>query len=116
MKRDDEFIRELLLEAEQSRRPFLYAPPSSNPSEADLKRHTHAQWLCDAGLFDEVNKGSFRIASQGHDYLNAIRDAAVWKKTITAVSDMGGVPLGVMKDMAIAYAKQEISTRLGLSL
>lgn len=116
MKRDDDLIRDLLFEAEASDQPYLLAVMSMNPSEADLKRHMHAVWLSDAGFFQQVNDGVFRITNQGHDYLAAIRDDSVWKKTKEAASTAGGVGLGVMKDIAVAYVKQELSNRLGLPL
>lgn len=116
MKRDDDLIRDLLFEAEASDQPYLMAFMTMSPSEADLKRHMHAVWLSDAGFFQEVNDGVFRITNQGHDYLAAIRDDGVWQKTKEAASTAGGVGLGIMKDIAVAYVKQELSTRLGLSL
>ena len=116
MKRDDDLIRDLLFEAEASDQPYLLAVMTMNPSESDLKRHMHAVWLSDAGFFQEVNKGVFRITNQGHDYLAAIRDDGVWKKTKEAASTAGGVGLGIMKDIAVAYVKQELSTRLGIAL
>lgn len=116
MKRDDDLIRELLFEAESSDQPYLMAFISMNPSEADLKRHMHAVWLSDAGYFQQINDGVFRITNQGCDYLAAIRDDGIWSKTKNAASDAGGVGLGVMKDIAVAYVRQELSTRLGLPL
>lgn len=116
MKRDDDFIRELLFEAEDSDQPYLVAVLVMNPSEADLKRHMHAVWLSDAGYFQEVNKGIFRITNQGHDYLAAIRNEGVWQKTKAAASSAGGVGLSVMKDIAVAYVRQELSERLGIPL
>lgn len=116
MKRDDDYIRDLLFEAEASEQPYLLAVLVMSPSEADLKRHMHAVWLSDAGFFQEVNKGVFRITNQGHDYLAAIRDDGVWQKTKTAASTAGGVGLGVMKDIAVAYVRQELSDRLGIDL
>lgn len=116
MKRDDDLIRDLLFEAEDSDEPYLLAVMSMNPSDTDLKRHMHAVWLSDAGFFQQVNDGVFRITNQGHDYLAVIRDDGVWKKTKEAASTAGGVGLSVMKDIAVAYVKQELSTRLGLAL
>jgi len=116
MKRDDDYIRDLLFEAEASDQPYLLAVLVMSPSEADLKRYMHAVWLSDAGFFQEVNKGVFRITNQGHDYLAAIRDDGVWQKTKTAASTAGGVGLGVMKDIAVAYVRQELSDRLGIAL
>lgn len=109
-------FRDLLFEAEASDQPHLLAVMTMNPSESDLKRHMHAVWLSDAGFFQKVNNGVFRITNQGHDYLAAIRDDGVWKKTKEAASSAGGVGLGIMKDIAVAYVRQELSTRLGLSL
>lgn len=111
MKRDDDLIRNLLLEAESSD-DSLFGPFD----DEDEKEYTHAILLCDAGFFHEVQSGIFRITNQGHDYLAAIRDDGVWKKTKEAASTAGGVGLGIMKDIAVAYVKQELSTRLGLPL
>ena len=44
MKRDDDFVRELLLEAEASEGPYLLAVMTMNPSEKDLKA-PHARCL-----------------------------------------------------------------------
>ena len=116
MKRDDDLIRDLLFEAEASKQPYLLAVMTLSPLDAELKRHMHATWLCDAGFFQEVNKGVFRITNQGHDYLAAIRDDGIWKKTKDAAATAGGVGLGIMKDIAVGYVKQELSTRLGIAL
>lgn len=116
MKRDDDFIRELLFEIEAADNPYLIACLLLNPSAEDLKRHMHAKWLSDAGLLLEEDVGVFRITNQGHDYLAAIRDDGIWKKTKAAASGAGGVGLNVMKDIAVAYVKQEISARLGVQI
>lgn len=116
MKRDDDFIRELLFEAEASNQPYLVAVLLMHPSESDLKRHMHAVWLTDAGFFQEVKKGIFRITNQGHDYLAAIRNEGIWQKTKAAASSAGGVGLSVMKDIAVAYVRQELSERLGIPI
>lgn len=116
MRRDDDFIRALLFEAEESRQPFLVAPISLRPSTEDLKRHMHAKWLADAGLFLEVNEGVFRLTNQGHDYLASIRDEGIWRKTKESAASVGGVGLSIMKDIAVAYAKQELSIKLGINI
>lgn len=116
MKRDDDFIRELLFEIEASEDSYLIAVRIVSPSAEDLKRYMHAKWLSDAGLFVEESDGVFRITNQGHDYLAAIRDDGIWRKAKAAASSAGGVSLGVMKDIAIAYVKQELSVRLGLQI
>lgn len=111
MKRNDDLIRDLLFEAEASDDP-LFGPFD----DEDEKGYAHAILLCDAGFFHEVDSGIFRLTNQGHDYLAAIRDDGIWQKTKEAASSAGGVGLGVMKDIALAYVKQELSTRLGMAL
>jgi hypothetical protein len=115
MKRDDDYIRALLFEAETSDQPFILAPLMMAPDPDDLKRHMHAKWLGDAGFFEEGKPGVFRITNRGHDYLATIRDEGIWRKTKDAAEGLGGVTLGLMKDIALAYLKQEASERLGLT-
>ena len=116
MRRDDDYIRDLLFEAETSESAYLYAGLVLNTSDEDLKRHMHCKWLTDAGFFHEHRESVFRITNQGHDYLSAIRSETVWIKTKAAASSAGGLGLGLMKDIAMAYVKQELSGRLGIQL
>lgn len=116
MKRDDDFIKQLLIEAEETDDSMLVIFDSLSKDDEDQKRFTHAKWLCDAGYFQEVQRGVFRMTNQGNDYLASIRNEGIWQKTKAAAASMGGVSLGVMKDIAVAYAKQELSTRLGFAV
>lgn len=116
MKRDDDYIRHLLFEAEESSEPYLLALQHLSMSAEEQKRHQHAELLCDAGFFQAVNEGVYRITNQGHDYLAAIRSDTVWNKTKEAAGQLGGVTLGIMKDLAVAYVKQEAKAKLGLDL
>ncbi len=50
MTRDDDYIRELLLEIEKSTEPYLSAAEHLNMSTDEQKRHQHAELLCDAGF------------------------------------------------------------------
>ena len=87
-----------------------------NPSAEVLKRHQHAELLCDAGFLLAVREGVYRMTNQGHDYLAVVRSDTIWKKTKSASAELGGVTLGIMKDMAVAYLKQEAKQKLGLDL
>lgn len=116
MKRDDDYIRDLLLEAEASDQPYLYAFNLLAPSPEESKRLVHVTLLTDAGLFAKEGEHAFRLTNQGHDYLAAIRDDGVWQKTKDAAAGFGGVTLGIMKDLAVGYLKQEMSQRLGITL
>lgn len=116
MKRDDDYIRELLFEAEASQDLYVTAFLHLNMTAEETRRHQHAELLCDAGFFQAVNKGVYRITNQGHDYLAAIRSDTVWGKTKEAAGKLGGVTLGIMKDLAVAIIKQEAKTKLGFDL
>ena len=43
----------------------------------------------------------------GHDYLDAVRDPTVWKETKSRAEKIGGWTFGIVKDLAVAYVKQE---------
>ncbi len=116
MTRDDDFMRKLLLEAEESDRPHLFAGITLSPTKEDLTRYAHAQWLADAGLFKELKPDVYRITNQGHDFLAATRRNDIWDRTKATAAGVGGVTLGLMKDIALAYLKQELTDRLGLPL
>ena len=55
------------------------------------------------------------MTNQGHDYLEAIRSDTVWNKTKQGAAEVGGMTLGMMKDLAIAYFKQEVAGKLGIN-
>lgn len=85
--------------------------------EAELKRHQHAQTLCDAGFFHEVTDGGvYWMTNQGYDYLECIRNDQIWEKTKGAAAQMGGATLGILREIAAAYLKQEARSKLGIEL
>jgi Hypothetical protein (DUF2513) len=116
MKRDNDFIRNLLTEIEESDQPFFVASLLLNPTPEEMKKHQHAELMCDAGLLLTVNKGVYRMTNQGHDFLAAIRNDTIWQKTKSNAASVGGVTLSVLKDIAVAVLKNEISSKTGLQL
>jgi hypothetical protein len=56
------------------------------------------------------------ISFEGHDYLDAIRSETIWNKTREGASKLGGVTLGIIKDLAVAYIKQEAAYKLGITI
>ena len=116
MKRDDDFIRQLLLECEQSDDNNLVAVKVIDPSNDEQKRYHHIQLLCDAGYFIPVGKHVYRMTNQGHDYLEAIKNETVWAKTKEEVTKCGGATLDMIKDIAVALLKRELAEKFGISL
>jgi hypothetical protein len=114
MKRDDDFIRQMLLDLEASDELLLAIYRTHDETAEDRKRYQHAELLCDAGYFVSSKPGIFRMTNQGHDYLAAIRSDTVWNKTKKMAESVGGVTLGIMRDTAIWYLKQEIEKKTGV--
>ena len=84
--------------------------------DTDEKSAYHVMLLCDAGYMTNVTADTNRMTSSGHDYLDAIRDDTVWAKIKDVAAGVGGVTLGVMKELAVAYLKQEITKNSGMQL
>lgn len=117
MKRDDDLIRDLLFKYEDQADWLLMMPGDTLDASAEERRERyHVLLLADEGFVVEVGRGTFRLTSQGHDYTNAIRSDNVWAKTKDGAAQVGGVTLGVMKDLAVAYVKQEVAQKLGIEL
>lgn len=87
-----------------------------NYSSTDEEREYayHVNLICDAGFMTQISNSGFRMTNQGHDYLDAIRSDTIWAKTKTGAAELGGTTLGMMKDIAVAYLKQEAAEKLGI--
>jgi len=118
MRRDDELLRQILLDFQNDDDwDVLDVTLTAGTSDADRRRYGHILLLFDAGLVDQVGSGSlWRLTNAGHDYLQAIQSDTIWKKTKDAATSVGGMTLGMMKDLAIAYLKQEAAEKLGIEL
>lgn len=117
MKRDDDYIRELLFKYEADEDWLLFTPGETlGAGKEEWKERGHVYLLMDEGLIAQVGNGTMRVTAAGHDYLDAIRDEGIWKKTKEGAAAVGGVTLGIMKDIAVAYVKQSAADKLGIPL
>lgn len=116
MVRDDDYIRQMLFDFEASEHEYIIHARQLNPPPEERKFGHHLDLLCDAGLMTFVTGSAYRLTNAGHDYLSAIRNDTVWKRTKEASKEVGGMTLGMMKDLAIAYLKQEAAEKLGVTL
>ncbi len=116
MKRDDDLLRNMLFEFEAEDDFLILKPTFLNMSQADRIEIGHMNLLCDAGLVVELNDGVFRLTNSGHDYLDAVRSETIWNKTKSGAAEVGGMTLGMMKDLAVADIKQEAAEKLGIAL
>lgn len=95
MKRDIEFIREVLLEIEENCEPMKFYPISSVMQEKGYEHdYTFNQLLLmeEAGLFGKTAKmsGSFScmgLSNCGYDFLETIRNDVVWEKTKNEIQE-----------------------------
>ena len=117
MKRDNDFIRNLLFEMEKLDDIAMEAPWDISSNAEEKKRYHHAQLLCDAGLFQEVEApGVYRMTNQGYDYLESIRSNKIWEKTKAGAAEISGITLEIMRGLAAAYLKQEVKEKLNIDI
>ena len=116
MSRDNELVRELLLEAERDSPKSIMCAMTLNPSEEMENRWYHLQLLCDQGLMTHRGRSFYRLTNDGHDFAEAIKSNKIWSKTKQAVGDAGGTTIDILKQVAVGYLKQEISQKIGVSL
>ena len=117
MKRDDEYLRQLLFEIEaDAEGSFSVQHYMSMPPEVEKKNY-HVELLCDAGHLTRVSRSSYRMTNAGHDFLNAIRSDSIWKQTKDALAKIGGnATLDIMKQLAVGYLKKSLSEKTGIEL
>ena len=119
MKRDWELIREILLCVEEQDRTHdpkcVYA---ARPNELLY----HEKLLIEAELIEDLRETSnafgalpvpgvptARLTWQGHDFLDAIRDDAVWNRTKDQATKSGGaITLAVLTQLASHYLKEKL--------
>lgn len=116
MKRDDDLIRQLLLDFEAADDWLILVPGTTMSSSPDeRKRRYHMMLLGDEGMLAPVGNSTMRMTAKGHDMVEAIRSDTIWKKAKEGAASVGGVTLGMLKDIAVAYLKKEAADRLGIS-
>jgi len=133
MKRDMDFIRELLLKIERGESRFetlstddahilgvtLDAPLSAEESERLIG---HLDLLEQANFIEIESKGSAGLYCvkgltwEGHDFLDSVRDPIVWKKTKEGALAAGGWTPDLLKDLAKGFMRKQIAERTGVEL
>lgn len=104
MKKDNDTIRSLLLEAENSESPRIIIPWTQSSDQSDIIRAYNAELLCDVGLFDMTSKDVYRLTNSGHEFIAAIRSQDNWQKMNQLA---GHLPLLSMKKVGEKIIAQE---------
>lgn len=122
-KRDLGRIREILLylESQETNDGWVWTRSDSfwtEPDDYQVKLAKQAGFL--DGDYDtnaSLVIDRLRITFLGHDYLDAVRDNAVWERTKNAVAEAGGgATLDIVKDLAVGFLKTKIEKHTGLKL
>lgn len=113
MRRDDELLRKMMLDMEASPDAVHLVSLDLIPSDDDERAYFHMRLLADEGLVEEMNRngGQFRMTMKGHDFVAAIRDDTIWRRTKEALAPVKGFTLSMIRDVAIGYIRQELISR-----
>ncbi|MFV2053911.1 DUF2513 domain-containing protein [Aliiroseovarius sp. YM-037] len=116
MKRNLDLIRDILFALEESDDWQFIETCDGDEADDEDARAYHRRLMMDQGLLTRQGKYGYRMTSAGHDYLDAIRDDGIWKKTKNGAAKVGGMTIGLVRDLAIAYVKQEANEKLGIKI
>lgn len=129
MKRDMDLIRELLLKLESlpSKMGDVFSITPED-EEVSVEGYTPAQIEYHLSLLREIgfiecpgSQPMFGITFSGltwagHDYVDAVRDAEVWRKTKQGVEAAGGFTVDILKELATGLIKTQIKRHTGVDL
>ena len=134
MKRDMDFIGELLLKIENGQTSFevigssAAAALGTSPDEGAMtdedaqKLEGHLNLLEQAGLIEVMALslgGHYFIKDltwDGHDFLDSVRDPKIWEKTKAGATAAGGFTFDLVKDLAKGFAKKQIEDLTGVKI
>lgn len=105
MKRDVEYMIELLQEFEKDEDYVLVFPKLYN---IDEKLHHHLQLLCDEGYVKQESKDCYRITARGHDFLDNIGKGRLEKIKEKMKDDFGNTPLEIISTIGYNILKSKL--------
>jgi hypothetical protein len=121
VKRDMDFVRELLLRVESDPELDGYHWKTFNTSDFSPRSNEevayHVDLLIDAGLLvgsdptmDAESTPISRLTWDGHEFADNIKDMSIWKRVKARIDGLPGVAVKVIA----AVAESEIKKHLGL--
>ena len=110
MKRDNDYMIELLKKFEEDKSGMFYRPADG----PNLKLWHHLDLLCDEGFIKKVGEhGFFRLTNQGHDFLDKI-DKSGLEKIKEKLKEKGLEYTSVPLKMISSLGSKIIESKLGL--
>lgn len=125
MKRDMDLVRYILLCTEAVEHGYVNdVPKIDSYTEDQVAHHIYLMWQ--AGLVQAADTSGasgnsptailINVTWQGHDFLDAIRDPEIWKKTKDIAGQAGGLTVELMGDLAKGLLKTQIKRLTGIDL
>lgn len=74
MKRDKDYLKELLFEYEKYEAGFIAISEAEGMTDEGHKEYYHVQLLCDEGHMIKVDEQFYRLTAKGHDFIESIRN------------------------------------------
>ena len=130
MKRDMDFVRDILLKIEafeptqECSINDLLQPESTHEDLEKLSEHlkmliNEARYLDGKLMFEAgsmVNCANVRLTWKGHEYLDNIRDPEIWQKTKEGAAKVGGFSVDIIGALAKGLIKKQIEKHTGVEL
>ena len=126
-----DLIREMLLQIEAGDTYFTTLSDSvaeamgitnEEPlSEADAHDLEHHLWLLRDGdfvIFEAMDRGwqAIHITWKGHDFLDSVRDPAIWQQTKEGASKAGGFTFEILGALTKGLIKEKVKKHTGVEL
>ncbi|WP_434676236.1 DUF2513 domain-containing protein [Pseudomonas sp. D3-10] len=123
MKLDKELVREILLAVEAYDKPNGWLKLDIKGWSAQEVSY-HVMILDEANLLSGTSLGGMnsfewqptRLTYKGHEFLDAIRDPEIWRRTKEGAEKSGVAGLGFLVEIGKAYCKQMLKDKLGVDL
>jgi len=124
MKRNMDLIRDILLVVEADDKGEGRWVTLNIDGVSDVVLTEHLFMMDEAGLIEGNNTSTLslrdyqvrRLAWLGHDFLDAIRDPEIWKRTKAGAKKAGTETIEFLWELAKVYGKNAIKEKLGIDL
>lgn len=128
MKRDMDLLRLLLLKLEALDEDGQNIYFFDNSEEFGIDGFTweqivyHFDLAVEARMVDQGGRGAMegfmfrRLTWSGHDFVDAVRDDDIWKKTRQGATAAGGFSVELLKDLAKGFIRKKISDHTGIEI
>jgi hypothetical protein len=108
-KRDMDLVRSILLRIEENDAPEFVQMPSFEGIDEEIVAY-HIRMMKEADLLDAVDASTMSgedyihisITWRGHEFLETVRDPAIWQKTKAGAAKLGSFSLSIIGEIAKA--------------